>query len=47
MGNKEQAGFIKKLKKIWIIIRNKDFYYSEIILNKKDWEEDKKWVNEK
>ena len=47
VGNKEQAGFIKKLKKIWIIIRNKDFYYSEIILNKKDWEEDKKWVNEK
>ena len=22
---KEQAGFIKKLKKIWAIIRNKDF----------------------
>ena len=44
---KEQAGFIKKLKKIWAIIRNKDFYYSEIILNKKDWEEYKKWINEK
>lgn len=43
---KEQAGFIKKLKKIWAIIRNKDFYYSEIILNKKDWEEYKKWINE-
>lgn len=27
---KEQAGFIKKLKKIWAIIRNKDFYYSEL-----------------
>ena len=44
---KEQAGFIKKLKKIWAIIRNKDFYYSEIILNKKDWEEYKKWIHEK
>ena len=44
---KEQAGFIKKLKKIWAIIRNKDFYYSEIILNRKDWEEYKKWINEK
>ena len=44
---KEQAEFIKKLKKIWAIIRNKDFYYSEIILNKKDWEEYKKWINEK
>ena len=44
---KEQAGFIKKLKKIWAIIRNKDFYYSEIILDKKDWEEYKKWVNER
>ena len=44
---KEQAGFAKKLKKIWAIIRNKDFYYSEIILDKKEWEEYKKWVNEK
>ena len=44
---KEQAGFAKKLKKIWAIIRNKDFYYSEIILDKKDWEEYKKWVNER
>lgn len=43
----QDFGFIKKLKKIWAIIRNKDFYYSEIILNKKDWEEYKKWINEK
>ena len=39
--------------KIWAInwnttkiIPNKEFYYSEIILNKKDWEEYKKWGNE-
>lgn len=44
---KEQGRFRDKLKKIWAIIRNKDFYYSEIILNKKEWEEYKKWVNEK
>lgn len=43
---KEQCGIIQKLKKIWDIIRNKDFYYSDIIMTKEDWEEYKKWVNE-
>ena len=42
----EQNGFFKKLKKIWNIIRNKDFYYSDIILSKEDFEEYKKWINE-
>ena len=28
--------FWKKLKKIWAIVRNKDFYYSEIIMSKND-----------
>lgn len=35
----------KKLRKIWAIIRNKDFYYSEVILTQKDWEEYKEWIN--
>ena len=46
----EQEGvfrrFIEKLKKIWEIIRNKDFYYSEIIMSKEDFEKYKKWINE-
>jgi hypothetical protein len=43
---KEQNGFLEKIKKIWSIIRNKDFYYSDIIMSKEDFEEYKKWINE-
>lgn len=43
---KEQCPFTKKLKKIWNIIRNKDFYYSEITLSKEDFEEYKNWINQ-
>lgn len=43
---KEQGGIICKIKKIWKILRNKDFYYSEIMLSKQDWEAYKKWVTE-
>ncbi len=43
---KEQGSFWKKLKKIWCIIINKDYYYSEICLTKKDWETYKKWIDE-
>ena len=35
----------RKLKKIWSIIRNKDFYYSEITMNKNEFEEFKKYIN--
>lgn len=35
----------RKLKKIWAIIRNKDFYYSEIIMNKDEFEEFREYVN--
>ena len=42
---KEQGTFVDKLRKIWAIIRNKDFYYSEIILTKDEWEEYKEWIN--
>ena len=31
--------FTLKLKKIWRIIRNKDFYYSEICMTKEDFKE--------
>ena len=43
---KEQSGLLDKLKKIWNIIRNKDFYYSEVVMNKEDFEDYKKWINE-
>lgn len=45
----EQDGFLKrfalKLKKIIAIIRNKDFYYSEVIISEDDFEEFKEFVN--
>ena len=34
-----------KLKKIWAIIRNKDFYYSEIVFSKNDFKQFKDWIN--
>lgn len=37
--------FCKKLKKIWAIIRNKDFYYSDVIMTKDDFAEFKEYVN--
>lgn len=43
----QQRPFFEKLKKIWAIIRNKDFYYSDIVLTKDDFNEFKEWVNRK
>ena len=37
--------FCKKIKKIWAIIRNKDFYYAEITMNKDDFYEFKEYIN--
>ncbi len=43
---KEQGHTIsKKLKKIWAIIRNKDFYYADICMTKEDFRRFKEWVN--
>ena len=36
----------KKIKKIWAIIRNKDYYYSDIVMNKEEFETFKKWINQ-
>jgi len=36
--------FTQKLRKIWAILTNKDYYYSDIILSAKDFEEFKKFV---
>lgn len=35
-----------KLKKIWAIIRNKDFYYSDIRMTRKDFEVFREYINE-
>ena len=37
--------FCKKIKKIWAIIRNKDFYYSEVHMNKAEFYEFKEYIN--
>lgn len=36
----------KKLKKIWAIITNKDYYYSDVILNKNQFEEFREYINQ-
>lgn len=35
----------KKLRKIWTIIRNKDFYYAEVIMNKAEFDEFREYIN--
>ena len=35
----------RKCKKIWAIIRNKDYYYSDIIMTEEDYKKFKKYVN--
>lgn len=39
--------FVEKLKKIWAIIRNKDFYYSDICMTREDLSCFSEWVNRK
>ena len=36
----------RKFKKIWAIIRNKDFYYSEILMSKEEFEKYKEYINQ-
>lgn len=36
----------RKIKKIWAIIRNKDFYYSEITMNKENFCKFKEYINQ-
>lgn len=35
----------KKLKKIWAIIRNKDYYYSEFVMNKSEFDMFREYLN--
>lgn len=36
----------RKLKKIWAIIRNKDFYYSELVMNCEDFQKYKEYISQ-
>ena len=35
----------EKLKKIWAIIRSKDYYYSDWVMTKEEFEEFKEYIN--
>lgn len=37
--------FVEKVKKIWAIIRNKDYYYHDIRMSKEDFEMFKEYIN--
>ena len=43
--NEQGSGWRNKLKKIWAIIRNKDFYYSDVIMKKDEFIEFKDYIN--
>ena len=34
-----------KLRKVWAIIRSKDFYYSELLMTRKDFETFREYIN--
>ncbi len=34
------------MKKIWAIIRNRDFYYSEVIMRRSDFTDFKNYIND-
>jgi len=38
--------FKSKLKKIWFVLRGKDYCYSDTVMSKKDFEEFKKYINQ-
>lgn len=44
-GNIMWGALYKKLRKILAIIRNKDYYYSEIVMTKAEFEEFREYIN--
>lgn len=36
----------RKLRKIWAIIRNKDYYYSDVLMSREDFEKFKEYINQ-
>lgn len=45
----EQKGFfstfLNKLRKIWAVIANKDYYYSDVVMSKDDFEKFAEYIN--
>lgn len=37
--------FRKKFEKIWAIIRNKDYYYSDVVMTKDEFDEFREYIN--
>jgi hypothetical protein len=37
--------FRRKLEKIWAIIRNKDYYYSDVVMTKDEFDEFREYIN--
>ena len=44
-GNTVCGALRKKLEKIWAIIRNKDYYYSDIVMTKDEFDEFRDYIN--
>lgn len=43
---KEQKhSIIDKMRKIWSVLANKDYYYADVRMGKEDFKEFKKWIN--
>ena len=47
---KDQNGMfgtlVNKFKKIWAIICDKDYYYSDVVMSKEDFEQFKEYINQ-
>lgn len=44
-GNTLWKVFRNKLKKIWAIVRNKDYYYSEVCMTKEEFNEFREYID--
>lgn len=45
--SEQHYGFIWKLRKIWAIITNQDYCYSDIYMTKDEFEKFKEWITKK
>ena len=36
----------RKLRKIWAIIRNRDYFYSDVVMNYEDFQKYKEYINQ-
>lgn len=43
--SEQKHPFIEKIKKIWAIIRNKDYFYSDVVMTKDEFNGFVEWIN--